>query len=289
MKNTQGGAVAFYGAVDQTYGSSVRVLNDSLFQAVYGRGITRHGIAIAYAEHATIAADSLFGYDAVYKYLLYGDPEMAIKRQSFGGPWAPIDLITPIDVITPCPGADCCPSCPVPTIDIQVQSASGGPVPGVKVGIWKPRLDGTDQVLANRYTGPDGWAHIPAPGLTAGTLYVGFDDGAGRAGMDSIAVQSLITGAESMPPQAPFRFQATPSVTSAGTRLSFGRALAAPATVRFYRVDGRLVRTLKVAAGSSSVAWDACDGAGRRLAGGVYLANFESAGARATTRILVLR
>ena len=289
MKNTQGGAVAFYGAVDQTYGDVVRVLNDSLFQAVYGRGIVRHGLAIAYGEHATVAADSLFGFDAVIKYVLYGDPEMEIKRANFGSPWVPIDLLTPINVITPCPGVDCCPSCPPPTVDVQAVTAGGLPVPNVKVGIWKPRIDGTDQVLANRYTGSDGWAHIPAPGMTAGTLYVGFDDGAGRAGLDSIPVQSLITGVGFTPPPAPLHLVAAPNVTSGATRISFGRALSSPGIVRIYHVDGRLVRALRVPAGARFVDWNGSEGSGRAAAAAVYFASFESPEATLTTRIVLVR
>jgi peptidase C25-like protein len=291
MKNAQGGAVGFYGAVDQTYGPVVQVLNDSLFQAVYGRGITRHGQAIALAEHATIAADSLFGFDAVYKYLLYGDPEMAIKRHNPGGIWAPIDLLVPISIITPCPGVDCCPTCPAPVVDIQVHDASGAPVPGVKVGLWKPSMAGSDQVLENRYSGPDGWVHIPAPRITAGTLYVGFDDGDGRAGMDSIDVQPLITdaGGAEVPRSAPLRLTASPNLTSGSTRLAFGRPLDRPAWVRLFRADGRLVRELQAARGAVSLDWDGCDRNGRPVATGLYLAQLQAGATRLKTRVIVVR
>ncbi len=236
-----------------------------------------------------MAADSLFGFDAVIKYVLYGDPEMEIKRANFGSPWVPIDLLTPINVITPCPGVDCCPSCPPPTVDVQAVTAGGLPVPNVKVGIWKPRIDGTDQVLANRYTGSDGWAHIPAPGMTAGTLYVGFDDGAGRAGLDSIPVQSLITGVGFTPPPAPLHLVAAPNVTSGATRISFGRALSSPGIVRIYHVDGRLVRALRVPAGARFVDWNGSEGSGRAAAAAVYFASFESPEATLTTRIVLVR
>ena len=290
MKNTQGGSVAFYGAVDPTYGSGVQVLNDSLFQAVYGRGITRQGQAIAMAEHAWIAADSLVGFDAVYKYVLYGDPEMEIKRHNSGGIWAPIDLLVPINIITPCPGVDCCPSCPAPVVDIQVHDASGAPVPDVKVALWKPTMAGTDQVLENRYSGADGWVHIPAPNVTAGTLYVGFDDGDGRAGMDSIDVQPLITSVavEGTRPR-PLRLAATPNVTAGATRLSFGRVLESPARVTLFGVDGRLVRELRGPVGASSIEWDGRDRLGRPVATGLYLARAEEGTRRARARIVVVR
>ena len=288
LKNSQGGAVAFYGAMDQTYGSIVHVLNDSLFQAVYGRGITRHGLAIAYGEHATIAADSTFGGDAVYKYTLYGDPDMEIKRHNAGGIFVPIDLLVPIDFVTPCPGSDCCPSCPPPIVDIQARDATGTPVPNVKIGIWKPTLAGTDEVLANRYSGADGWVHIPAPGVTAGTLLVGFDDGDGRAGLDSMQVHSTVTGIGLGPPP-PLRLIPRPSVTPGATDFFFGRTLAAPAQVRLFSVDGRLVRSMVARAGTASLRWDGRDRAGHAVSPGVYLARVESGGLRAGARIVVLR
>lgn len=289
MKNPQGGSVAFYGAVDPTYGSITQVLEDSLFQAVYGRGITRHGQAVALAEHAMVVADSLFGFDAAYKYVLYGDPEMAIKRHNPGGIWAPIDLVAPISVIGPCPGVDCCASCPPPIIDIQVRDAAGTPVPAVKVGLWKPRLGGDDEVLENRYSGTDGWAHIPAPGLTAGTLYVGYDDGDGRAGLDSIDVQpSSVSGAGTGAP-LPLRLTAAPSVTPGGCRLAFGRALGSPARIRVFSADGKLVRDLGAASGATFVEWDGRDGDGRPAATGLYLVRLDAGASRAGTRVVVLR
>ncbi len=290
MKNAQGGSVAFYGAVDQTYGSVVRVLNDSLFQAVYGGGITRHGQAIALAEHATIAADSLFGFDAVYKYVLYGDPEMEIKRHNPGGIWAPIDLLVPITILGPCPGVDCCPTCPAPTVDIQVRSSSGAPVSGVKVGLWKPTMAGSDQVLENRYSGADGWVHIPVPGLTAGTLYVGYDDGDGRAGMDSIAVQAPITAVDVGGRSAlPLHLTVAPNVTAGATRLSFGRPLDAPARVSVFSVDGRLVREVTATPGAADIEWDGRGGNGRPAATGLYLARLDAGSYHGTARIVIVR
>jgi hypothetical protein len=288
MKNTQGGSVAFYGAVDDTYSSIAQVLNDSLFQAVYGQGITRHGQAIALGEHATIAADSVWGSDAVRKYMLYGDPEMAIKRHNSGGVWLPLDVLAPAILITPCPGVDCCPTCPAPVVDIHVLNASGAPVPGVKVGVWKPTMAGSDQVLDNRYSGADGWVHIPVPGVTAGTLYVGYDDGDGRAGMDSIEVQPLITGVAADSPR-PLRLTAMPSVTEGSTRFAFGRGLDTPARVSVFGVDGRLVRMLSAPTGAASLEWDGRDRSGRRVATGLYLVRLEAGASRARTRIVVLR
>ncbi|HEX7077100.1 MAG TPA: C25 family cysteine peptidase [Candidatus Eisenbacteria bacterium] len=290
MKNAQGGAVAFYGAVDPTYGSVVQVLNDSLFQAVYGRGITRHGLAIALAERATVAADSLFGFDAVYKYLLYGDPEMEIRRHNAGGVWSPVNVVAPPYLIAPCPGSDCCPACPGPTIDIQARDASGGPAAGVKIAVWKPRLGGDDEMLDNRYSGADGWVHLPASQLTGGTLYYGYDDGDGSAGLDSIEVQPAVSGvASGAGAPGPLRLTARPSVTGAGTRLSFGRALDVPATIRIFGVDGRLARSLRAPRGAAFLEWDGRDGLGRPVAAGVYLASLGLGATRSAARIVVVR
>lgn len=288
MKNAQGGSVAFYGAVDETYGSVVQIMDDSLFQAVYGRGITRHGMAIDYAEHATIAADSLWGGDAVHKYLLYGDPEMEVKRHNAGGIWSPINMLAPPALVAPCPGPGCCPTCPPPIVDILVRDASGAPVPGVKVALWKPTMAGTDEVLDNRYSGSDGWAHVPAAGLTAGTLYVGLDDGDGRAGLDSIPVQPSIT-AVGTADTLPLRFAARPSVTAGAARFAFGRALGGPARVSIFGVDGRLVRMLEAPPGAAFLRWDGCDQAGRPVAAGLYLARFTAGAVHAEARVVVVR
>ncbi len=288
MKNTQGGAVSFYGAVDPTYGTSVQALEDSLFQAVYGRGVTRQGLAIALGEHAAILADSLFGGDALYKYMLYGDPEMEIKRQNSGGVSVPIDLVAPLGFLAPCPGAGCCPTCPAPIVDIRVQEASGAPVAGVKVALWKPRATGGDEVLDNRYSGPDGWVHIPVPELTAGMLYVGFDGGQNRTGLDSIPVDPPVSAVAEGSPR-PIRFAAMPNVTAASTRFGFGRALGLPAQVSLFGVDGRLVRVLNAPVGAAFLDWDGRDGRGRLVAAGIYLARLTAGVLRPTTRIVVVR
>ena len=289
MKNTNGGGVAFYGAVDPTFSAVTQVLEDTLFQAVYGRGVTRQGLAISLAEHAAVAADSIWGGDAVMKYVLYGDPEMSIKRHNPGGIWAPIDLLAPISVVGPCPGVDCCPSCPAPTVDIETRSAAGAPIPGVKVGIWKPTTAGTDEVLDNRYSGPDGWVHIPAPGMTEGTLYVGYDDGDGRSGLDSIAV--LPPSAAGVDPGVtpPLRLTARPNVTPGATRFEFGRALDRTASIRIFDVGGRLVRSLTVGSGAAAADWDGRDGSGRVVGGGVYVARLVVGSARTAARLVVVR
>ena len=287
MKNTHGGAVAFYGAVDDVYGDGSQMLNDSLFQAVYGQGITRHAQAILRAEHALAVADPQFGFDAVIKYVLYGDPEMEIKRHNPGGPWVPLDIVAPITLFAPCPGAGCCPACPAPTVDIQVRGAGGAPVPRVKVGLWKPGPGGGDELLDNRYTDADGWVHIPAPMITGGMLYFGFDDGDGRAGLDSIVVEPTAGVGESG--LGPPGLAAIPSVTRGPTRLAFGRALDAAARVRVFAVDGRLVRTLDARAGAASLVWDGRDRDGRPVRTGLYLAQLDAGPVRARTRIIVLR
>jgi hypothetical protein len=149
-------------------------------------------------------------------------------------------------------------------------------------------MAGTDQVLDNRYSGPDGWVHIPAPQLTAGTLYVGFDDGDGRAGMDSIDVQATVTGVGEVSPR-PIHFTAIPSVTSGVTRFSFGRPIDTPTRVTVFSVDGRLVRVLHAPAGAGYIRWDGRDQNGRPAATGLYLGRLEAGTLRARARIVVVR
>jgi hypothetical protein len=254
--------------------------------------VTRHGQAIALAEHATIVADSVYGLDAAYKYVLYGDPEMEVKRLGPSSIFAPIDLLTPINVLAPCPGGGCCPSCPAPpVVDIQVvQAASGAPVPGVKVALWKPRAgaDG-DEVLDNRYSAPDGWVHIPVPELTAGTLYVGFDGGQNRTGLDSIRVDPPVSGVGGVDAGVLLRFRARPSVTAGATHFEFGRRLGAAAQVIVFGVDGRRVRVLRASVGAATLDWDGRDSVGHPVAAGVYLARLDVGGVRRTTRVAIIR
>jgi peptidase C25-like protein len=286
MRNTGGGAVAFYGAVDPIYGLTSQVLNETLFQSVYGKGITRHGLAIALAEHAVIVADSLFGFDMMIKFVLLGDPEMEIKRHNPDGVWLPLDIFAPATLFTPCPGADCCPSCPAPTVDIQVTEASGLPKSGVKVGVWKPAAGG-DELLDNRYTGSDGWVHIPAPMVTPGQLYYGWDDGDGRSGLDSIEVRPLAGVDGSV--RRPLVLRPVPSVTAAGTQFVFGSALVTPGRVTIFGVDGRRVRSLDVPAGASTLDWNGRDAASRPVAPGAYVVRLEAGALRASGRVAVVR
>jgi hypothetical protein len=172
-------------------------------------------------------------------------------------------------------------------VDIQALTADGAPVSRVKIGLWKPAASGGDELLDNRYTGTDGWVHIPAPMITAGTLYYGFDDGDGRAGLDSILVTSPAGVAGDG--ARPLRLTAIPSVTLGATRLAFGRALASAARVGVFSVDGRLVRALEAPAGAASIDWDGRDRDGHRAEPGLYLARLDAGAERAHTRIVILR
>lgn len=287
LKNTQGGGASFYGAVDDVYGPIDMVLADSLFQEVFGEGLTRAGPAIALGEHAMEVADTLFGGDAAMKFMLHGDPEMDIKRHNPSGVWMPLEVLAPSYLTALCPGPGCCPACTAPTFDVRVLGAGGAPATGVKVGAWKPAPGGGDELLANAYTGTDGWAHIPAPPLTAGTLYFGWDDGDGRAGQDSLPVVAT-TGVPDGHSRAS-GLAAIPSVMHGSVHFEFGGALLSAAQVELVDVDGRRICSLHAPAGATSLSWDGRDRSGQRVAPGIYLAQLRAGALHAVTRVVVVR
>jgi len=76
-----------------------------------------------------------------------------------------------------------------------------------------------------------------------------------------------------------------------GARLAFALPAAAPVRLAVFDVQGRRVRELadgRFAAGEHAVVWDGRDGAGRRLAAGVYWAVFEAGGRRLTRQVVLL-
>jgi len=64
------------------------------------------------------------------------------------------------------------------------------------------------------------------------------------------------------------------------------------ATLKVYDVSGKLVTTLfdgVLPAGTRELTWNARDGVGREVAGGIYLLKFESADYRATEKLILER
>jgi hypothetical protein len=83
-----------------------------------------------------------------------------------------------------------------------------------------------------------------------------------------------------------------PNPFSPATRLRFYLPEAGAATVRVYDVAGREVATLvdgPLAEGDHEVVWDGRDGAGRRLAAGMYLARLDAEGVTRAVRMVLAR
>ena len=143
-----------------------------------------------------------------------------------------------------------------------------------------------DELLTNRYTGPDGAAHFVVPPLTEGTLWVTVTDDEGNALTEPIPV----TGTESAPPLGAaetLRLSAAPSVSRGVVRFAFGRALARGARLALFDVGGRKIRSLAVASGAESVTWDGADDRGAPARAGLYVASLD--GAAGSVRVVIVR
>jgi hypothetical protein len=117
-----------------------------------------------------------------------------------------------------------------------------------------------------------------------------------EAGVDDLVIAGLVRASEGVSldgavaastlrvgPATPNPFSATTLVSTTVPRA------AGPVRLRVYDVEGRLVRTLaegSLAAGEQAVAWDGLNGAGRRVAPGVYWIQLESAYERRAARVV---
>ncbi len=116
-----------------------------------------------------------------------------------------------------------------------------------------------------------------------------------RAAADA-ARAAFATGFANLPAADPYpapgRILAYPNPAPAGARIAFRiEAPAAPAALIIYDVCGRRVRRMDVshaAAGRYVAEWDGRDEHGHRARAGLYFARFESAGAAATGRLVLL-
>ena len=88
-------------------------------------------------------------------------------------------------------------------------------------------------------------------------------------------------------PQLELRAQ--PSVFGERTELRLSRPLASPSAVRVFDLAGRLVRSIPLGAGQSAVLWDARDGAGTRVASGLYVAQIAAGAVLSTQKLIVVR
>ncbi len=94
------------------------------------------------------------------------------------------------------------------------------------------------------------------------------------------------------PTVAGLRLTAWPNpCSSGGTEFEFTVPTGSAPRVDIYDLDGRHLRTLAAtsAAGQSAhLRWDGCDGAGRRVPAGTYLARLTANGNAASARVLLL-
>jgi len=103
------------------------------------------------------------------------------------------------------------------------------------------------------------------------------------------------TSREVTVPAAALRFALhpnRPNPFNPRTQIAFDLGLRAPTTLAIYDVRGERVRTLAsgtLDAGPHRLDWDGTDDRHRPVASGVYMATLESAGQRATRRLLLLR
>jgi hypothetical protein len=88
---------------------------------------------------------------------------------------------------------------------------------------------------------------------------------------------------------APAALIARPSLTRAGARFLFARALAGPGRLDLYDVAGHRVRTLILPAGSRGADWDGTDARGTTVASGLYFARVTAAGLDARAKVAVAR
>ena len=272
------GAVSFYGASEPSDTDPNHVLTRALHRAVFQHGYTKQGRAIAYAEHTMYDTTSSWNS---WRYGLLGDPDMDVRR----------GRVFPIIALAP----GWLPPSGLSAVTFKVVDANNAPIPNALVGAYKsptpPFAPGTSARRAlplsatgtlatefqdNHYTDANGQVTLNGAMPTSGWLYyaVRLDEGPGQgeALLDSIPVGN--------PLGVPFggmgsgHFGAFPNITHAGTEFLIGRADAAPGVIRVCDVAGRVVRTLPVSRGVTSVHWDGATSSGARAASGVYFARY---------------
>lgn len=286
MTKFPGGAAAHYGSTRPSSTQDNDILEDSLFAAVWRYDVTKLGLATTFAEDKSIGWDYGWAVSNAWSYVLFGDPEMDVRRQK-PPPWI---TVAPTVIHVGAFGGT--------QLDIQLLG-DGRPVAGALISLWKaggavpsPRAGATpagadaagDDVFDNHYTGSDGYAHFTVDPQATGTLYYAARDSVGDVLEDSIAVVG--PSAVGPVPVGPIRLTAAPSITRGATLLQFGRALEAPVRVRIFDVLGRPVAVLDAPRGSTAVRWTGVDAGGRAVRSGVYLAKLAGVPA---ARVLVVR
>jgi M6 family metalloprotease-like protein len=112
-----------------------------------------------------------------------------------------------------------------------------------------------------------------------------------------IARVEVVSGARPDPKGLVLELAVEPNPVRLPARIAFGitaslTAAPRPTTLGIYDPRGRLVRVLTHAAAPASAGvfvWDGTDGSGHNVASGMYFARLDWGGARAATKVLVLR
>lgn len=93
-------------------------------------------------------------------------------------------------------------------------------------------------------------------------------------------------------PLATAMFKPFPNPFNPTVKLSFSLASAMPVELRIFDLQGALVATLvdrTYSAGRHTVPWSGCDGAGRDVASGVYVARLVAGRLTQTYRLALIR
>jgi hypothetical protein len=131
-----------------------------------------------------------------------------------------------------------------------------------------------------------GWAHFTVSPQSSGFIYFSVVDTLGKAVTDSIPVSVAAGAGDDSRVVRPFH--AEPSVTRAGTRWMLEGPAEVGTSILIVSVDGRRVTTLTVPAGARDIVWPGTNERGKRVASGLYLAEFRSRTKTATGRVVVL-
>jgi Peptidase family C25 len=281
MSRFPGGAVSHYGATVPSNHDPNDELEIRLFEAVWDKGVTGQGLATSWAEVKMTLADSQHGGFNAMVYTLLGDPEMHIRRE--GPPnWA-LDFPLHLPILSNGQKA---------ALDVRVRNELGAPVDAL-VSVWKPASGAatasgsSDEIVDNRYTASDGWAHFLVTPQSGGFVYLTVRDTTGNGIIDSIAVDITTGVGENERPGRPFH--SDPSVSRGTTRWVFESPAAPGTTVSIFAVDGRCVATLPIAAGSRDVVWAGTNDRGERVASGVYVAGVHSKRKNSSARVVIVR
>jgi hypothetical protein len=274
--SSQHGAVSHYGATIPSSTPQNDELDYQLFQAVYDKGITTQSHAIAWAEN--MLARNV-GEQNAYMYMLLGDPQMIIRREIP----STMTVQRPPSLVL-CPGGGC-------LLDVRVTTSEGTPIEGAIVGAFKPGPgpDDPDEVLANRYTVVDGWAHVPVEPTTVGWLHLSIQDRGGSSVTDSIYVNLSPAEVSATPDALPLRLSARPSIVQRRTFFDWNRPLPEGAILCVWDVAGRNVARLQASAGSRGATWDCRDRSGNPVGSGVYFARIAAGAEESRAQVIVLR